>query len=579
VILRYGIKVWPYANSPGIHFFPCSWLSNEQELIQNNASPAPPMSAPTLDRVIDVVARIDHSGGLAFMSEPGLGWFGVTSTAQLPTSFLDLLHPVEADAFREQFASLPDTFVIDARLLKGGNEVWTNIRGYQLPDARQYLICILDISPWKSDQTALRHAAEHDELTGLPNRTALRHAFEDLKQRGQIFTVALLDLDGFKKVNDTFGHGMGDAVLKETTRRLGKLMGANDVLARLGGDEFVMILAGANATDAGARLASVLLAIARPYDTAPHNAYLGVSIGLAEYPLHGDDYSTVLKNADTAMYFSKNAGKNRITVFTETTESVDFSINAAIHHGIQEGEFYLEFQPQYNIERRLVGAEALMRWSSRTFGRVPPDKFIPIVEESGLMPFLGKWALRYACHQLRRFHELMPDFVMSINVSPVQFGSEDFDTLVLEVIAETGVDSHRVILEITESTLMQSQEKTERALAKLREHGIRFSIDDFGTGFSSLAYLTRLPVSSIKIDKAFIRAIENPRENCVSDQKLVTAMIDLAHNINLKVVAEGVETEEQFSFLKQAGCNLIQGYLLSKPVSGAAITSLLEAAV
>ncbi len=217
-----------------------------------------------------------------------------------------------------------------------------------------------------------------------------------------------------------------------------------------------------------------------------------------------------------------------------------------------------------------------MRWTTPSLGRVPPDQFIPIVEESGLMPFLGKWAMRYACHQLRQFQELMPTFVMSVNVSPVQFGGDDFDTLVLDALAETCISPSHLILEITESTMMQSQEKTERALARLREEGLRFSIDDFGTGFSSLAYLTRLPVSSIKIDKAFVRAIENDHKDTAADQRLIAAMINVAHSIDLKVVAEGVETETQLAFLKDAGCHLIQGYLLGKPLSSDALLHLIK---
>lgn len=536
------------------------------------------MIHPTIDRIFDAVVRIDTSCQLTFVSEKGLRWFEVENQTQLPQDFAQLLHSEDAEVFRSQIQELPENFDFDARIVKQGKEVWVHIRAYLLVDARQYMMCIIDISQWKSSETSLRHAAEHDELTGLPNRAYLKRAFDRLVNRGiKPFSVALLDLDGFKKVNDTFGHPIGDAVLKETARRLEKLIGPKDVLARLGGDEFVIMLEGSAAT-ASSQLSKVLLAIARPYDTAPHNAYLGVSIGVAEYPAHGEDYSTVLKNADTAMYYSKNAGKNRISIFTESNETADFSIKAAIHKGIQEGEFFLEYQPQYDIDRKLVGAEALMRWTGHTFGRVSPDKFIPIVEDSGLMPFLGKWALRYACHQLKQIRELMPDFVMSVNVSPVQFGADGFDSLVLQTIAETGIDPNRLVLEITESTLMKSQEKTERALAKLREAGIRFSIDDFGTGFSSLAYLTRLPVSSIKIDKAFIRAIEKPSKDTYADEKLVTAMINLAHSIDLKVVAEGVETEEQFEFLKKSGCNLIQGYLLGKPVSGTVLTSLLQEA-
>ena len=536
------------------------------------------MSSPTLDRVLDAVLRVDAKLDIHFISEPGQRWFTRESGAELPGNFTQLMHPGDVEPFRQSLLAAPDNLNCDLRLIKGGTECWINLRSYSLPAARQYVFCIFDISMWKTENSALRHAAEHDALTGLPNRAFLKKTVEQwIADGNEPFCVALLDLDGFKKVNDTYGHTMGDAVLIETTRRLTKLIGPGDVMARLGGDEFVLLFADKHAQAAKNALKNVLLAVARPYDTAPHNAYLGVSIGVAEYPLHGDDYSLLLKNADTAMYHSKNAGKNRVTVFTLTEQNVDFSIKAAIHNGIQDGEFYMEYQPQYDMQRNLVGAEALMRWTNRTLGRVGPDQFIPIVEDAGLMPFLGKWALRYSCHQLKKFHAMAPDFVLSVNVSPVQFGGDHFDAEVLEVVRETGIDPSKLILEITESTLMNSQEKTERALARLRESGIRFSIDDFGTGFSSLSYLTRLPVSSIKIDKAFVTAMGEEPSGATPDKKLVSAMINLAHSIDLKVVAEGVETEAQFAFLKAAGCNLIQGYLLGRPMSADGIARQFEA--
>lgn len=533
------------------------------------------MTSPTLDRVLDAVFRVDAAFNIKFISEPGQRWLGDNASADsapVPKSFIDILHPADVERFMTACKDTPDTFTCDVRLLRRGKESWVNIRSYQLPAVRQYVMCVIDISAWKTDDTAFRHAAEYDSLTGLPNRTFVKCTVEQrISDNLGPFSVALLDLDGFKKVNDTYGHAMGDAVLIETAKRLAKAIGPQDILARLGGDEFVLILKDKDASAAKEAMDSVLFAIARPYETAPHNAYLGVSIGLAGFPEHGDDYATLLKHADTAMYHAKNGGKNRVSVFAKSSESVDFSINAAIHNGIEEGEFYMEYQPQFDMQRNVIGAEALMRWTSRDFGRVGPDQFIPIAEEAGLMSFLGRWALRYACHQLRKIHERMPDFVMSVNVSPVQFGSDQFDRLVLETIAETGIAPNRLILEITESTLMHSQQKTERALANLREKGIRFSIDDFGTGFSSLAYLTRLPVSSIKIDKAFLRAIEHQSAETWTNKKLITAMINLAHSIDLKVVAEGVETEEQFAFLTHSGCNLIQGYLLGKPMPAEAL--------
>ncbi len=538
------------------------------------------MSTPTLDRVLDAVLRVDAACDIRFISEPGRRWFTQVPGTALPANFLSILHPEDTARFQQCIANSPDSFSCDLRILRSDQPCWVHVRSYRLPAVHQFVLCILDISMWKTEDAALRHAAEHDELTGLPNRAYLKKTVEQrLQTASGVFSVALLDLDGFKKVNDSYGHAMGDAVLVETTKRLRKLLGPGDTMARLGGDEFVLLFDGKTAQATQQALKKVLLAVARPYDTAPHNAYLGVSIGVAEYPQHGADYSLLLKNADTAMYYSKNAGKNRVTVFTPTQANVDFSIKAAIHDGIQEGEFYMDYQPQYDMQRQLVGAEALMRWSNRNLGRVGPDQFIPIAEEAGLMPFLGKWALRYACHQLKKFHALMPDFVMSVNVSPVQFGSDNFDQQVIEVVQETGIDPTRLILEITESTLMSSQEKTERALARLREMGIRFSIDDFGTGFSSLSYLTRLPVSSIKVDKAFVTAMDEDGLAGTSNKKLITAMINLAHSIELKVVAEGVETEAQFAFLKAAHCNLVQGYLTGRPMAAADIARQLQAQV
>lgn len=535
------------------------------------------MTSPNLDRVLDAVFRVNADFGVEFVSEAGQHWLGLTGREAWPRSFLDLLHPDDAAAFRKIIAGAHDLFTCELRVMKGGAPCWVSLRGYPLPPVHQFVVCLIDISTWKSDSSAFRYAAEHDELTDLANRGQLKRRIDELVRGDkQPFVLALLDLDGFKKVNDTFGHSMGDAVLVETARRLRKVVGADDLVARLGGDEFVLLLRGKNAAAAQTAMAEVLYAIARPFETAPHDSYLGVSIGLAEYPAHGDDYSTLLKHADIAMYRAKNDGKNRVNVYCPISQSADFSIEAAIHGGIEEGEFSLFFQPQYDMRRRLVGAEALMRWTSRRLGPVSPDQFIPIAEECGLMPLLGQWALRYACHQLRQFSQCLPGFAMSVNVSPVQFGADNFDALVLGAVGEMGVDPSCLILEITESTLMHSQEKTERSLQVLRDKGVRFSIDDFGTGFSSLSYLTRFPVSSIKIDKSFVWTIGHPT-GAAHDQKLVTAMIHLAHSIGLKVVAEGVENDSQFEFLKQAGCDVVQGYLTGKPMPAEAMLALLRA--
>jgi len=317
------------------------------------------MSSPTLDRVLDAVLRVDAKLGIHFISEAGRRWFTARPGAVLPRNFLEVLHPEDEAPIRQGVERSQESFSCDVRLLRADTETWVHLRSYPLASTKQHVFCIFDISQWKSEESALRHAAQHDELTGLPNRAYLKRTIEQRVQDEAVpFTVALLDLDGFKKVNDTYGHAMGDAVLVETTRRLRKLKGPDDMLARLGGDEFVMLYADKSIEAVQQALKNVLLAVARPYHTAPHYAYLGVSVGVAQFPQHGGDYSTLLKHADTAMYQSKNAGKNRITVFAQAAGSLDFSIRAAIHQGIQEGEFFMEYQPQFDMDRRLIGAEA-----------------------------------------------------------------------------------------------------------------------------------------------------------------------------------------------------------------------------
>ena len=531
------------------------------------------MTPLSLDRAVDAVLRITDRFDIQFISEAGKQWLAqFFKSPSLPRNFLDCIHADEVPLVRQAMVGTPDSFSRDVRIGREGNPCWVNFRCQRLSSNGHYVMTMMDISSWKTEATTLRHAADHDDLTGLPNRGALKRAVAScIESSHDGFIVALMDLDGFKRVNDTLGHQAGDAVLVETTRRLLKVLGPQDILARLGGDEFVILFPGKSLQAAIQVLKAVLIAVTRPFQTAPHNAYLGVSIGIAEYPQHGDDYSTLLKNADTAMYQSKNAGKNRVSVFAHGETSPDFSITSAMHKGIQEGEFYLEYQPQFDMDKQLVGAEALMRWENRKLGTVGPNVFIPIAESAGLMPFLGNWALRSACHQLKQFQSLCPGFVMSVNVSALQFDGDHFDQQVISAIQEAGIDPRSLILEITESTLLLTKDKTEQALHTLRERGVRFSIDDFGTGFSSLSYLTRLPVSSIKIDKAFVWAIAERQEGPTPDKQLISAMINLGQSIDLRVVAEGVENDTQFDFLKAAGCDLIQGYLLGHPMSAQSI--------
>jgi len=528
--------------------------------------------AQILENVVDAIIRIDSGLKITFTSVQGIAWFGEAEQIK-SRNLKELIHSDDVKVFEEAIGSTPEFFQCEIRLIKQDSPTWTNLKCYYMEAVKQYLICVIDISAWKNTDQELIHAAQHDHLTGLSNRVLLRRIIDDnIAKSNTPFTIALLDLDGFKNINDTHGHIDGDNALIETAKRLVKVIGDNNVAVRLGGDEFVLVLEEIiDLTDTNNILNRVLRAIARPYVGEFHEAYLTASIGVASYPKHGQTYTTLMKNADIAMYKSKTSGKNQIATFVNVENNNNYSLQTALHNGIQNGEFSLVFQPQFTTDGKLTGAEALMRWDSKVFGKVPPDKFIAIAEEAGLMPYLGKWALRFACMQLKQFQKHLPNFTMAINVSPIQFKNAQFDKIVLEAISESGVNAKDVILEITESTLMQNKDESNQAMSALRATGLRFAIDDFGTGFSSLAYLTRLPVSKIKIDKTFVRALHTD-----TDRKLLTAMIMLAHSIDLQCVAEGVETEEQFAFLKKYNCDYIQGYLLGKPMPSKDLLELLQ---
>lgn len=535
---------------------------------------------PTIERVFDAIIRVDNKLNIKFISDSGLRWFGGVAPT-VSKSFLDIVEPEDRQIIHDAMHGTPPDFNCYVRLITDENKaVWSNIRANHLAVLNQYLFCVLDISDFSNCDSALIFAAEHDSLTKLPNRYKLTKMVDKYIHSGKVsFTVALLDLDGFKKVNDTLGHSAGDDVLVQTSERLSRVIDKDrDLVARLGGDEFVILLDNANDDDRiNSIISRVLYYIARPYNAASNDAYLGCSIGLANYPEHGDTYTTLLKNADTAMYRSKRNGKNQVSTYVHSIETEDFSIKSALHTGIQEGEFYIEYQPQYSTKGQMKGVEALMRWNSRTIGRVPPDQFISVAEETGLMAYLGEWILRGACHQLKEFQKYDPDFIISVNVSPVQFANDDFYQTILNVLEETHINPGSLLLEITESTLLQSHDKIEKVLFDLDNMGIKFAIDDFGVGFSSLSYLTLLPVSCIKIDKSFIKAIEKqPKDQDTIERKLVKAMISLAHSIDLLCVAEGVEVEHQYEYLKTVGCDYIQGYLLGKPVSSDQIVSMLK---
>jgi diguanylate cyclase (GGDEF)-like protein/PAS domain S-box-containing protein len=441
-----------------------------------------------------------------------------------------------------------------------------------------------DISSQQATEERLRYMATHDPLTGMPNRSLLsdriRIAFAQAKRTGKGFAVAVLDLDGFKKVNDALGHAVGDALLRVAAMRLSDTLRESDTLARVGGDEFVAVLHGAVAEqDIQAIARRLISAMQLPFEIQGHTLYLGISIGAAAFPEHGDSEVKLLAYADTAMYRAKETGKARCVVYSHqkfTKREHDVSMEAAMFQAVRDGEFLLQYQPIVDAQtRQIEGFEALMRWKRPGLGLVPPAQFIPMAESNGLINLLGAWALKSACVQIKRFEEAAArPLYVSVNVSPRQFRNDQFIDIMDEAIQLSGLQGQQLLLEITEGILMSDPDHAETLLTALRARKVRIAIDDFGTGYSSLAYLKRFPIDALKIDRAFIKDLPGS----VKDAAICNAILSLANDLNLTAVGEGVEREEQFQFLATHGCTLIQGYLTGHPLLPEEVIELLTAA-
>jgi diguanylate cyclase (GGDEF)-like protein len=440
-----------------------------------------------------------------------------------------------------------------------------------------------DISSQQATEERLRYMATHDPLTGMPNRSLLsdriRMAFGHATRTGKGFAVAVLDLDGFKKVNDALGHAVGDALLRVAAMRLSDTLRESDTLARVGGDEFVAVLPGAVAEqDIQAIARRLISAMQLPFEIQGHTLYLGISIGAAAFPEHGDSEVKLLAYADTAMYRAKETGKARCVVYSHqkfTKRQHDVSMEAAMFQAVRDGEFLLHYQPIVDARtRQIKGFEALMRWQRPGLGLVPPAQFIPMAESNGLINLLGAWALKSACVQIKRFEEAAgrPLYV-SVNVSPRQFRNDQFIDIMDEAIQLSGLQGQQLLLEITEGILMSDPDHAETLLTALSARKVQIAIDDFGTGYSSLAYLKRFPIDALKIDRDFIKDLPGS----VKDAAICNAILGLANHLNLTTVAEGVESEEQFQFLAAHGCTLIQGYLTGHPLLPGEAIELLTA--
>jgi diguanylate cyclase (GGDEF)-like protein/PAS domain S-box-containing protein len=440
---------------------------------------------------------------------------------------------------------------------------------------------IEDITERKVAEERVQFLAYYDALTGLPNRTLLEdrvvNALSGARRRKEKIALLFLDLDRFKIVNDTLGHSVGDILLKEVAERLKRWVREQDTIARVGGDEFVIMMTGIqSAPDAAMAAERIVDLMTTKFSVRDHSLNVTCSIGISMFPEDGLDGETLLKHADAAMYSAKQKGPNNIEFFTEdlSIQMVErLNLESGLRLAIERQELYLVYQPQMDIAtEKIVGVEALLRWKHPEMSLVPPDRFISVAENSGLIVPIGEWVLKTACAQARKWQdEGHPAMSIAVNVSAVQFRQDGFRDLIKRVLRETGLPPQYLELELTESLLLTNADVMFSVLQELNEMGLQLAIDDFGTGYSSLSYLKQFPVKKLKIDRSFIK---NVALNA-SDAAITTAIIGMAKILGLKVIAEGVENEAQMSFLREHRCDEIQGYYFSKPITAAEVADRL----
>ncbi len=432
-----------------------------------------------------------------------------------------------------------------------------------------------------SARETLRNEATRDPLTGLPNRMLfgdrLSHSLAQARRRNEMVGVMFLDLDRFKLVNDTLGHSVGDELLKQVAERISLTLREVDTIARMGGDEFTVIVPGLASVDDASKVARrTLRAMSKGFQIDSHELFITASIGISLYPTDGDDAETIVRNADTAMYRAKELGRDNYYIYTESLNSASLErliLESGLRSAVNRNELVLFYQPRLALNSgAIIGAEALVRWQHPELGLIPPGQFIPLAEETGLIGPISDWIIDAACRQNKTWQDAgFHKMDIAVNISPCQFRGDGLVSTVRKVLRNTKLDPERLGLEFTESTLMQNTERAVKTLKELKSLGIKLFIDDFGTGYSSLSYLKKFPVNAVKIDQSFIRDITTNHD----DAAIAGAVVAMAHSMGLKVVAEGVESLEQLTFLRSIECDEMQGYFVSRPVPSTEMQQLL----
>jgi len=566
----------------------------ERKIIEETLYTEKEFAEVTLDCIGDAVICTDVAGNITFLNrvaEKMTDWTRKQATGKPMDEIFRIVDSVTRQTTPNLIARtigedvtwhLPQDCIL---IRRDGGEIpvedsAASIRDHEGQRTGSVLV-LRDVSVARKLAEKVIHSAEHDFLTGLPNRLLLNdrigQAIALAQRHKHQVAVLFLDLDGFKHINDSLGHPAGDKLLKSVAERLSNCVRAPDTISRQGGDEFVVLLQEVKLVEDIAITARRLLrTVEKAHLIDEHELHVTASIGVSLYPDDGQDAETLIKNADTAMYQAKEDAGQSCKFFRPemNVRAVERqSIEEDLRRALELKEFTLNYQPKINLSAgAMIGAEALIRWTSPTRGSVPPLDFIPVAEESGLILPIGAWVLREACAQARAWVDAgLPKTTMAVNVSAVQFRNENFLEDLFATLNETGMDPKYLELEVTESVLMRHAEVAASILQTLRRRGIRVSVDDFGTGYSSLSYLKKFPLDALKIDQSFVREVSTTPD----ESSIVRAIISMGRSLNLRIIAEGVETAEDLAFLKSQGCDEGQGYYFSRAVPAEQFAKLL----
>jgi diguanylate cyclase (GGDEF)-like protein/PAS domain S-box-containing protein len=536
----------------------------------------------------DIITVIDAGGRILYESPSAERLLGHAAGALIGMALTDHIHPDDRHAVMTAIdlsSRAAGPVVAEFRMREKGE--WRSLEAsvsnlLDNVEVRGIVLNSRDITGRKRDEEMIRHLAYFDALTGLPNRRLfddrLAKALAHSRRRGaRGLAILLLDLDRFQTVNDTLGHGAGDQLLRDAAARFSSVLREQDSVARLGGDEFLFLVSDIDDVESAALVAGKILAeLEAPFSISGHELHLTASAGVAMFPQDGSEAAALIRDADTALHRAKKQGGNRYQLYDATMNAIAFRrlvLENSLRRAFEREELRLHYQPLVSMhDGTFVGVEALIRWQHPELGLVSPAEFIPLAEETGLIVQLTHWVLRTACAQMKAWHDAGLELdSISVNVSAQRFSTANLPATVREALASAGLDGKHLCIELTESVMMEDAEQTIATMQELKELRVKISIDDFGTGYSSLSYLKRLPIDTLKIDQSFVRHM--PADS--DDAAIALLIISMAHNLNLSVVAEGVETEEQMESLRSQKCDVMQGYLISRPVPGAEMTQLL----